>query len=43
MFHEGGLHFCQISHLSRSRNSSVGIASSYGLDDGEIGVRVPVG
>jgi hypothetical protein len=29
--------------LNVSRNSSVGIATAYGLDDGEVGVRVPVG
>jgi hypothetical protein len=28
---------------SRSRDSVVGIATSYGLDDREVGVRVPVG
>jgi hypothetical protein len=28
---------------SRSRDSSVGTATSYGLDDREVGVRVPVG
>jgi hypothetical protein len=28
---------------NRSRDSSVGIATSYGLDDRGIGVRVPVG
>jgi hypothetical protein len=27
----------------RSRDSSVGIAIGYGLDDREVGVRVPVG
>jgi hypothetical protein len=26
-----------------SRNSAVGIATSYGLDDGGVGVQVPVG
>jgi hypothetical protein len=28
--------------IERRRNSSVGIATCYGLDDGRIGVRVPV-
>jgi hypothetical protein len=27
----------------RSRDSVVGIATSYGLDDGGVGVRIPVG
>jgi hypothetical protein len=27
----------------RSRDSSVGVATNYGLEDREIGVRVPVG
>jgi hypothetical protein len=27
----------------RSRDSSVNIATGYGLEDGEVGVRVPVG
>jgi hypothetical protein len=31
------------SYLLRSRNSAVGIATGYGLDDGGVGVRVPVG
>jgi hypothetical protein len=30
-------------HLPRSRDSSVGIATGYGLDDRGVGVRVPVG
>jgi hypothetical protein len=29
--------------MLRSRDSAVGIATGYGLDDGRIGVRVPVG
>jgi hypothetical protein len=29
--------------LLRSRDSVVGIATGYGLDDGGVGVRVPVG
>jgi hypothetical protein len=29
-------------NASRSRNSAVGIATGYGLDDREVGVRVPV-
>jgi hypothetical protein len=32
-----------ISLLMRSLDSSVGIATSYGLDDRGVGVRVPVG
>jgi nitrogen fixation protein len=28
--------------MSRSRDSVVGIATGYGLDDGRVGVRVPV-
>jgi hypothetical protein len=37
-------HFCthNFTKLS-SRDSSVGIATAYGLDDGGVGVRVPVG
>jgi hypothetical protein len=31
-----------LNHV-RSRDSSVGIATAYGLDDREVGVRVPVG
>jgi hypothetical protein len=34
----GRIHFYQ-----RSRDSVVGIATSYGLDDQGVGVRVPVG
>jgi hypothetical protein len=29
--------------LKKSRDSSVGIATGYGLDDRGVGVRVPVG
>jgi hypothetical protein len=32
-----------ISTLCRSRDSAVGIATGYGLDDRNVGVRVPVG
>jgi hypothetical protein len=32
-----------IYHLLRSRDSVVGIATGYGLDDRGVGVRVPVG
>jgi hypothetical protein len=32
-----------LSWKRRSRDSVVGIATSYGLDDGGVGVRVPVG
>jgi hypothetical protein len=41
--------FCEISHFrlafitNRSRDSSVGVATGYGLDDRGVGVRVPVG
>jgi hypothetical protein len=33
----------QNSIIIRSRDSAVGIATGYGLDDREVGVRVPVG
>jgi hypothetical protein len=42
-------HLCKIKWFSplgvniRSRDSSVGIATTYGLDDRGVGVRVPVG
>jgi hypothetical protein len=32
-----------LTQPARSRDSVVGIATSYGLDDREVGVRVPVG
>jgi hypothetical protein len=37
--------FKDIYYLSKieSRDSAVGIATGYGLDDREVGVRVPVG
>jgi hypothetical protein len=31
------------AHLAWNRDSSVGIATGYGLDDRGVGVRVPVG
>jgi hypothetical protein len=31
------------SIIFRSRGSSVGIATGYGLDDGGVGVRIPAG
>jgi hypothetical protein len=39
------LFFCfslQYNSKAQSRNSSVGIATDYGLDDREVGIRVPV-
>jgi hypothetical protein len=33
----------KIKYFSRSRVSALGIATSYGLDDRGVGVRVPVG
>jgi hypothetical protein len=30
-------------HFKRSRDSVVGIATSYGLDDRGVGLRVPIG
>jgi hypothetical protein len=36
-------HYNLYSICIRSRNSSVGIATGYGLDDRGVGVRVPVG
>jgi hypothetical protein len=35
--------FCPFTESYGSRDSSVGIATSYGLDDRGVGVRVPVG
>jgi hypothetical protein len=42
-------YICVCNHLHKftctimgSRNSSVGIATGYGLDDREVGIRVPV-
>jgi glutamine synthetase len=35
--------FIQVQSYKRSRDSAVGIATSYGLDDRGVGVRVPVG
>jgi hypothetical protein len=35
--------FALLRHPVKSRDSSVGIATSYGLDDRGVGVRVPVG
>jgi hypothetical protein len=35
--------FSAISTHNRSRDSAVGIATGYGLDDRRVGVRVPVG
>jgi hypothetical protein len=35
--------FVGTSHWKRIQNSSVGIATGYGLDDRGVGVRVPVG
>jgi hypothetical protein len=32
-----------VTYLLVSRDSAVGIATGYGLDDCEVGVRVPVG
>jgi hypothetical protein len=34
---------CSCYLRERSRDSSVGIATGYGLDNGGVGVRVPVG
>jgi hypothetical protein len=36
-------YFCEIITFMRSRDSVVGIATGYGLDDQGVGVRVPVG
>jgi hypothetical protein len=33
---------CVFQNYTKSRDSSVGIATGYGLDDREAGVRVPV-
>jgi hypothetical protein len=33
----------QVIQSRMSQDSAVGIATGYGLDDGEVGVRVPVG
>jgi hypothetical protein len=41
-YRETGRHMQNIIRLG-SRDSSVGIATSYGLDDRGVGVRVPVG
>jgi hypothetical protein len=35
--------FDELLNTFRSRDSSVGIATGYGLDDRGVGVRVPVG
>jgi hypothetical protein len=35
--------FTGLFSVGRSRDSSVGIATSYGLDDRGVGVKVPVG
>jgi hypothetical protein len=35
--------FHKIFIISRSQNSAVGIATDYGLEDREVGIRVPVG
>jgi hypothetical protein len=37
------IHFNIVHPPTRSRDSVVGIATSYGLDDREVGVRVPTG
>jgi hypothetical protein len=38
-----GMYYCMFIVLGTSRDSAVGIATSYGLDDRGVGVRVPVG
>jgi hypothetical protein len=40
---EGSLHLFTYVWFIRSRDSAVGIATGYGLGDGGVGVRVPVG
>jgi hypothetical protein len=37
------LNFSSLTPTSQSRDNAVGIANGYGLDDQEVGVRVPVG
>jgi hypothetical protein len=39
----GDVYFSTVTDLGESRNSAVGIATGYGLDDRGMGVRVPVG
>jgi hypothetical protein len=40
-FFTTSLSFIPFIHLSKSRDSSVGIATGYGLDDREVGVKSP--
>jgi hypothetical protein len=37
------IHIADSYYLCISRGSSVGLATGYGLDDGGVGVRVPIG
>jgi hypothetical protein len=37
------MYYCYVYYIGKSRDSVVGIATCYGLDDRGVGVQVPVG
>jgi hypothetical protein len=40
---QGWMEFSEVTAIVRSRNTVVGTATGYGLDDRGVGVRVPLG